>query len=272
MISSRKSKRVVLLPGLLMLWGAFTWVGASISAAQELVTATPVRASIPTLAPPPIQVAQTNTPTRTPTVPGQALLEAKADAGDVNVRAEPDIDSDRIGSIRAGDTYPVLGRYFRWYQFQFDLSPSGRGWVFEELVNIQGDPSTILDLSVEALPTEDPVQAALTQTQEALTQTPGGILTATAEIRVLSVPGAVVGEAASVDGGLTGTPAALPTFTYPPNLVAAVPTALDSNPVTPTASPDFTTLTISEGVPPIVPIIILGGLGLLGLAVSSLRR
>jgi hypothetical protein len=237
---------------------------------QELVTATPARGNFPTLPPPPVQGAATATATYTPTVPGRAVLEAKADAGDVNVRAEADIGSDRIGTIRAGDQYPVLGKYFRWYQFQFDLSPAGRGWVFDELVNIIGDPSTIPDLSVEALPTDDPVIVGATQTQLALTQTPGGILTATQNSRQLILPGAtaVPGGADATAGDQNAAP--LPTFTFPPDLIAATP--IDLTVVTPTLSPGLNAISVSEGVPPIVPIVVLGGLGLLGLFISSLRR
>ena len=240
--------------------------------AQELVTATPARGNFPTLPPPPIQgqanLDTTATPTHTPTVPGRAVLEAKADAGEVNVRSDADIGADKIGTIHAGDQYAVIGKYFRWYQFQFDLAPGGKGWVFDELVNITGDPSTIPDLSAEALPTDDPVVVGATQTQDALTQTPGGVLTATENSRELVLPGtpaAPSGDEAALNGD-----APLPTFTFPPDLIAATP--VDLSLITPTPSPSLNTISVQDGIPPIVPIVVLGGFGLLGLFVSSMRR
>lgn len=240
--------------------------------AQELVTATPARGNFPTLPPPPIQgqgsLDTTATPTYTPTVAGRAVLEAKADAGEVNVRSGADIGADKIGTIHAGDQYAVVGKYFRWYQFQFDLAPGGKAWVFDELVNIIGDPSTIPDLSAEALPTDDPVIVGATQTQVALTQTPGGVLTATENSRELALPG----TPAAPDSGqeTLNSDAPLPTFTFPPDLIASTP--VDLSLITSTPSPSLNTISVQDGIPPIVPIAVLGGFGLLGLFVSSMRR
>jgi len=243
----------------------FTVVGLMQTAhAQELITSTPVRIQIPDQAAPAVEIISSPTITRTPT-PAAVMVSAKEGAGEVNVRAEPDVESDRLGSIRAGEFYPVLGRYFRWIQFQYDTSPTGRGWVFDELVDITGDASTIPDLSQQALPTHDPAIAAATQTQEAVTQTPGGILTITAETRILPVPG--------VDSSLMVTSETsvqvLPTFTYPPDIVAIAPTeATEIN----TTSPEAPPFEVPNNVPPILPILALGAGGLLGLVVSSLRR
>jgi hypothetical protein len=264
------SRKLFVILGCLFFAGLAVSSSNQSAGAQELETATPARGNFPTLPPPPIQGASTATPTYTPTVPGRAVLEAKPDAGDVNVRAEADIGADKIGTIRAGDQYPILGKYFRWYQFQFDLAPAGRGWVFDELVNIIGDPATIPDLSVEALPTDDPVIVGATQTQLALTQTPGGILTATENSRQLALPGTPAAPSGAEAALSSDNAAPLPTFTFPPDLIAATP--VDLSLITPTLSPGFTSISVSEGVPPIVPIVVLGGFGLLGLFVSSLRR
>ena len=230
---------------------------------QELITSTPVRINIPDDAAPAVQVIATPTVTRTPTQ-SAVMIEAKGDAGEVNVRAEADIESDRLGSIRAGEFYPVLGRYFRWIQFQYETSPTGRGWVFDELVNIIGDESSIPDLTVQTLPTADPISEAGTQTQVAITLTPGGLLTVTANSRVISVEQSDVSQTTNVDGQDV-----LPTFTYPPDIVAAVPTEMT---VTATPVPENLPITVPTNIPPITPIVLLGGMGLLGLIVSSLRR
>ncbi len=232
------------------------------------VTATPARINLATATPLPTIQLFTETPTRTPTPIGLVVLEAITEA---NVRAEADPESERLGTIRAGEIYPVLGRYFRWLQFQYDPSPNGRGWVFDELVTITGDQSTVRDLAVQDVPTIDPAQLGITQTLEAVTLTPGGILTATANARTIPAPVALENAPIPASGEQAGNTVALPTFTYPPN-VARVESG-EFAPAEPTSSPSNTLATeISDGLPPIVPIAVLGGLGLLGLLVSSIRR
>lgn len=233
--------------------------------AQELITSTPVRIVIPTQAVPPIEIISSPAITRTPT-PAAVMLEPKASAGEVNVRAEPDIEAERLGTIRNGEFYPILGRYFRWIQFQYDLSPTGRAWVFDELVDIIGDANSIPDLSIETLPTTDPLAEAATETQAVITQTPGGILTSTAQSRILPAPDQITTQA-----GINSEESAqiLPTFTYPPAIVAIAPT---DNLQTPTTNPDTIPLNVPNDFPPILPIMLLGAGGLLGLVVSSLRR
>jgi hypothetical protein len=116
------------------------------------------------------------------------------------------------------------------------------------------------------------------------TATPENELTATAQARILSVPddanlsgvNAVVPPGSAL-AGVEGTEEtlssmpALPTFTYPPNLVAAAPTAsagsLETNP-----TPETLPISVSDGVPPLIPIIALGFAGVLGLLASSIRR
>lgn len=256
-------KRYLLL---LCVWLIVSMSMVQVVLAQELITSTPVRVNIPTEAAPVIEVVTTATVTRTPTQ-SAIMIEAKPDAGEVNVRADADIEAERLGTIRAGDYYPVLGRYFRWIQFQFDASPTGRAWVFDELVNIIGDENAIPNLNEQVLPTDDPAVLAATQTQAAVTQTPGGILTITAESRVLTLPDqSNLPETAEDSGGGVDV---LPTFTYPPNVVAEAPTEVS---VTPTTSPEEPPFAVPSDVPPIFPIVLLGAGGLLGLVVSTLRR
>lgn len=257
---------------ILCIW--FVWGGVGPALAQEPVTSTPVRAELPTLAPPVIEAATTATPTRTPTPEGQVLLEAKADAGDVNVRAEPDVSAERLGSIRVGRTYQVFGRYFRWLQFQYDDAPTGpvRGWVFDELVEIVGDPNAIPNLQ----PGEAAPPVSNIEPEEALALTPGGALTATASVRILALPGAELSSSGAQQplaraAGEESAVQPLPTFTYPADLAISAPNTTGPDGVNDTAarsrpadSPD--------GIPPIGPIVLLGAMGLLGLAISSLRR
>jgi hypothetical protein len=242
---------------------------------QINISATPASITLPSPLPLTTQQVSTPTATYTPTPIGPVLLEAKTEA---NVRAEADPGADLLGTIQAGEVYPVVGRYYRWYQFQYDKSASGTGWVFDELVNITGDESKILDLSDNALPTVDGTTVALTETLQAITQTPGGILTATAASQVIPLPVAPGNNpgGASANSALPGEVSVLPTFTYPPDVPLIAPdTALKSDPsvfATPTLIPNSLEFSVAEGLPPFVPILVLGGLGLLGLIISSFRR
>jgi hypothetical protein len=234
--------------------------------AQDAPTATPAVISLSPAAPAPEAISPAEaTPTRTPTPLAAALLEARELA---NVRADPSLDGDKLGEIRAGETYNVIGRYARWIQFEYPPSPNGRGWVYDELVTITGDAAAIPELDLAAQPTDDPFADSATQTQQAITQTPGGLLTATAVSREIPAPGAGGIVSTTVSDELTQ--AFLPTFTYPPGIVALAPTpgvapALErtDNPATPSAP---------DGFPPLLPIVVLGGVGLIGLAISAVRR
>lgn len=242
----------------LIIIGLLVFTCAAPLVAQE-ATPTPAVISLSAAAPaPPAVEAAIATPTRTATPQTSALLEAKEIA---NVRAEPSTESAQLGTIRAGETYRVIGRYVRWLQFEFPSAPDRRGWVYDELVNITGDASSIPDIDLAALPTDDPVLIGLTQTQGVITQTPGGVLTATVVARI-----GVVSTAANE----TATRVILPTFTFPPEIVAIAPT--EGGQLTATPTPARATTNSGSSMPPLVPILVLGGLGLIGLAVNSLRR
>jgi hypothetical protein len=245
-------------------------IGATQGAAAEIsaqVTATPARINLATPTFPPTLHLVTETPTRTPTPIGLVVLEAITEA---NVRAEPDPESERLGTIRIGEIYTVRGRYFRWIQFQYDPSPNGRGWVFDELVTITGDLSSIPDLAEQAAPTVDPALLAITQTLEVVTLTPGGVLTATANARVIPAPVTVDTSIIAESTANVSNPLVLPTFTYPPEVSRG--TVNESAQTQPTTTPGSQEGEPINNVPPIVPIFALGAIGILGLLVSSIRR
>src|SRR5262245_34183692 len=103
---------------------------------QVRISRTPVPALIRTVPTLPTELAlATATPTLTSTPAAAIQREVRSDVGEVNVRQEPDPESARLGTIKAGEKYAVRARYFRWIQFEFSQSPSGTGWVFEDLVN-----------------------------------------------------------------------------------------------------------------------------------------
>ncbi len=263
-------KWLIVIFGLLVVVTVISGIGISSALAQETISATPIVISLPSATPPATeQTAFTPTFTRTPTPMGVSLLEAKESAGDINIRTAPDPEAERLGTIQAGEVYPVLGRYYRWLQFQYAASPSGTAWVYDELVNIIGDETNIPEINIFAQPTVDTTLINATLTWEAITQTPGGILTATAVSRVLPAPGDLSESvpAANADNN----PSVLPTFTYPPDIPTNPPQNVLDN-ITATPVSGGMSFAVSDSLPPIVPIIILGGLGLLGLAISSLRR
>ena len=242
---------------------------------QELPTATPLQVSLPT----PLPILPTATSLvnnvvpveRSPTPEGAAYLEAITEA---NVRSQADPESERLGTIRAGEQYTVIGRYFRWYQFQYSQSASGTGWVFDELVNVSGNTNNIPDLSATT-PTPDIAALQNSNTLAQITQTPGGVLTATANVGVVPLPLPTNNGASVLPQDLAAT--ILPTFTVPANVAVPNTSVTSSEGDGIIATPQLTEAQSSEivlpsRIPPIVPILLLGGVGMLGLLISSSRR
>jgi hypothetical protein len=245
--------------------------------AQEGPTATAAPITIP-LAATPTSATEVPTLTPMPTMPQGAFLEAITEA---NVRSEADPGSDLLGTIRSGETYPVIGRYFRWYRFRFPLSPDGAGWVFEELVTVSGDTANITDLASLPTATLDSTEAARNETLEAVTLTPGSIFTLTAEAVLLPLP--VQGETQEADSIPSDSVAplqieALPTFTPPPNVALLPPENAYSvnrslNPSSTITDESSISRQQNSTVPPILPIGLLIGAGILGLLISvGMRR
>lgn len=240
---------------------------------QVVISPTPFRATIPTGAPPATAgVVVTPRPTATATEEGPPQLEAKEEAGSVNVRADADPESEILGRIRFGERYTVTGRYYRWLQIRFEPSPTRIAYVFEDLVTIIGDEAKIPDLTV--LPTADDPAIQATGTWEALLQTPGAEQTMTAESRVIAGEDAPAGavDVASDPGDEGGVSGVLPTFTYPPNIIAQAPSEVPVEMMSPTPDAQLIRFSVSEGVPPLLPILLLAGLGVCVLAISALLR
>lgn len=275
------------LAALLVLLG---WLhGADTGAqAQAIPTATPVQIDLFQAVPAAQQANATATLTRTPTPVGPVQIEAK---GTSNVRSLPDPGSELLGQVRPGEYYNAIRRYYHWIEFQFDAAPNKRGWIFDELITIHGDPNSLPSVTSLDDPGAGAVDLDATVTELSVTMTPGGLLTATALARTspaLAQPGASTGNAPqavqiegidAVNSTQEVTPrVVLPTYTYPPGVAAFAPTAAPSeNPdAAPTATlsavSTLTSLLPAGNLPPIVPILGLAALGLLGLVVSALRR
>jgi hypothetical protein len=184
-------------------------------------------------------------PTPPPTQVSLVRIEARDFA---NVRAEPSTDATQLGQIRAGETYTAIARYVAWIQFQFPNSPTGRGWVFGELVRVTGDLNSLPEVNPFVVPTSDPALVGLGQSAG-----------------VLQISTAVTSPLVGADGN----PARLPTFTYPPGIASMPPTQTSQDD---RIAGEAVTGNVPTDTPPIVPILILGGIGLAGLALGAFRR
>src|SRR5690606_12684875 len=125
-----------------------------------------------------------------------------------------------------------------------------------------------------------------TSTALAITATPGGLLTATAQARA-GVPAGAGNDGSTVSGEIgiqtpdSANPAAtesagpvqvLPTFTYPPGIVALAPTDECIAPPTPELEPTGRLADADSPIPPLTPIVALAGLGLIGFLISVFCR
>ncbi len=221
------------------------------SFAQGGADATPVRASLVTPTPEGAQaLAPTITPSFTPTLLPAARLQALPSAGNVNVRALPDIESDLLGTIAHGALYPVLRNYYRWYELSFEFSPNGRAWVYGDLVTIEGDPAQI-----EAI---DNLDAVVAPGSLALIADENADRTG-ANPRTIEIATAGADAARAVEV-IEAT--ALPTYTPP----ATQPSFVHQLEVVEASEPRLLDL------PPLIPILTLAGLGLVGLLISLLRN
>jgi uncharacterized protein YraI/beta-lactamase class A len=92
---------------------------------------------------------------QTPAVTAEAV-------GSANLRATPGTDTPLVGQIVAGTRYPVLGRseFFPWLLLGDPTSGRPIGWVFQDLVSVQGDvfsvPVSTLVVDPAAAPTQPP--------------------------------------------------------------------------------------------------------------------
>jgi len=233
----------------------FALLGSSAGIAAAQVAAPTATASIlqlPTATLTPIG-GPSATPSRTPTI---TPITAQALGTPTNLRSGPGLNFDIVGVLSAGDTVPIVGRsvQFPWYVVLWADGPNGQAWVFEQLVQVIGDITTVPIVDAPAVPTIDPAQDAANGTATAAFQTPGAAETATAQafflptgIYTVTPGGALVGEA-------------LPTFTAPPPL-----DQLQEFPDSPGQAGR------SDPAPAVI-IIALGAMGLLMLGLGLLRR
>lgn len=236
--------------------------------AQVRISDTPVRVILPDVTQPiPQAPVLTATPTFTPTdLPPVVFLEAAAPLSDIQVLDFPE-NGTYLGTLEIGRQYPVTGQYYSWVQFEYPRSPDGLAWVYVETVRVTGDISAINLISDPSAANTSP-EDNQTATAQANLLTPGVAETATAEARILIVP-----TEGSASDNMDGFP---PTYTPPPDVIQRAPTQSAGEIIEPSATPSLIDSVVSlaapRRIPPIVPILLLGGFGLLGLMVSLLRR
>src|SRR5260221_57437 len=145
-------------------------------------TATGVLIVVPTLTATDVKkVTPTPSLTATDAAPGLASIEAKSKDTGANLRAAPSTESEKLGTIFPGQFYGVIGRFGKWLEIQYNKSPTGLAWVYEDIVNVTGlDPAAIATLSPNTVPSPNVATGAAQATLSILTTTPGGPETATA--------------------------------------------------------------------------------------------
>ncbi len=230
--------------------------------AQTQRTATPITVRLVTATPPGAQpFPPTVTSLPTATLPGPTFLQAPVTAGNINVRAAPDLGSEVLGTISFGTLYPALRRYFQWYELRYEPSPNGRAWVYGELVEVTGDLDNIqvvdnfADISV--IPADDNSLGA--EDGEAAAESGDD-----SRVLVISTEDGAAGRS---ETERMASP--LPTFTRPPDLPSIIPTGgIDQ----PTQNEIRTGSDRRSEFPPLFPIVILAGFGLVGLLINLIRQ
>ncbi len=244
---------------------AVIWILATpnvVVSAQAQRTATPITVRLVTATPPGAQpFPPTVTSLPTATLPGPTFLQAPVTAGNINVRAAPDLESEVLGTISFGALYPALRRYFQWYELRYEPSPNGRAWVYGELVEVTGDLANIqvvdnfADISV--IPGDD----------DSLAAEGGGAAAGSGDdARVLVI---ATEDGAAARSETNGMASPLPTFTRPPDLPSIIPTGRVDQPTQNSASAGSNR---RSGFPPLFPILMLAGFGLVGLLINLIRQ
>jgi uncharacterized protein YraI len=104
----------------------------------------------------------------------QAGVTAEA-IGQANLRAAVGTEAPIVGQISAGTRYPVLGRseFFPWLLLGDPASGRPLGWVFQDLVTVQGNPLSVptstLALDANALVAASATPSAFTPTALSVT-------------------------------------------------------------------------------------------------------
>jgi uncharacterized protein YraI len=90
-------------------------------------------------------------------VTAEAFIEA-------NLRATTDVGAELVGTIQSGTTYPVIGRseFFPWLLLGDPVTSNAIGWVFQDLVQVNGNVNTV-PFSTQVISLEPPPTQTLSQ-------------------------------------------------------------------------------------------------------------
>ncbi|MBK8026398.1 MAG: serine hydrolase [Chloroflexi bacterium] len=139
------------------------------------------------------------TTAQTPVVTAEAIQQA-------NLRRATSIDSDIMGNIVAGTRYPVVGRsaLFPWILLGDLTTSQPIGWVFRDIVTIQGDLNSVpvTEMEVGAAPAGQPTAAL---PAPGITPTASQLLAATASQLLAATATASVPPTIAAPTGVTGT-------------------------------------------------------------------
>ena len=127
----------------------------AVSDYPPIQTVTPTRAAIPT---PTLAATRTGAPTAAATLaatltpPPTATIEGPVaiTLGEANVRFGPDVSYPAIVRVEGGRQFRVLERHalVPWTRVALDESPTGTGWLYNDVIEISGDISVVPFTSV----------------------------------------------------------------------------------------------------------------------------
>jgi uncharacterized protein YraI len=138
----------------------------------------------PTPTPEPTPIPTVAAPTAPPLPTASPVLVGPRQENDfANVRALPDINSQRLGQLNKGQSAPVRGKNGdgTWLQITFPGAPDGVAWVLGEVVQVTGDvntlpvvqPSTSVTTTAPLTAAVPTAAAAVTTTAPVTTSPPG---------------------------------------------------------------------------------------------------
>lgn len=124
----------------------------------------------------------------------QSSVTAEA-VGQANLRAMPNVEATMLGQIVAGTRYPVIGRseFFPWYLLGDPTTNQPLGWVFADLVTVQGDINSVA-LSTLDLSDVTPVSTPAVSTPAASQTVAPSTAPISTPIPTSNVTGTVLGE------------------------------------------------------------------------------
>lgn len=117
----------------------------------------------------------------------------------LNVRTAPELNSDVVSLLADGSSVPAIGRFATNEWILVDLGNGARGWVFTELVNVEGELASLPAITLSDLgpPTPTPTETPTPEPEPI--STPVEPPEPYSSVLPAGVPGAVVFSASGVN-------------------------------------------------------------------------